>query len=161
MPIFGPKPQVNPFGKVSIFGLFEVLVFIAQKGRFFVLEYRKRHFPDLYCLKRKVGKMVIFVPKRWINPFGKVSIFGLFQVLVFIAQKGFFFVQEYLKRHFPCLYWLKRKVGKMVIFGPKPRVNPFGIMSILQLFELLVFVAWNGVFLFQNIVKDIFLAYIA
>ena len=161
MPIFGRQPQVNPFRKVSIFGLFEVLVFIAQNGVFFILEYRKRHFPCLYCLKRKVGKMVIFGAKRWVNTFGKVSIFGLFEFLVFIAQRGFFFVQEYRKRHFPGLYWLKRKVLKMVIFGPKPWVNPFGIISILQLFEVVVFVAWNGVFLFQNIVKDIFLAYIA
>ena len=50
-----------------------------------VLEYRKRHFPGVYCLKRKVGKMAIFGPKPWVNPFGKVSIFGLFEVLVFIA----------------------------------------------------------------------------
>ena len=27
--IFGPKPWVNPFGKMSIFRLFELLVFIA------------------------------------------------------------------------------------------------------------------------------------
>ena len=26
---FGPKPWVNPFGKISIFRLFELLVFIA------------------------------------------------------------------------------------------------------------------------------------
>ena len=49
----------------------------------------------------------------------------------------------------------------MTIFGPKPWVNPFGKMSIFRLFELLVFIAQKGVFSFQNIVKDIFLAYIA
>ena len=53
--------------------------------RFLVLEYRKRHFRGLYCLKRIVGKIVIFGPKPWVNPFGKVSIFGVFEVLVFIA----------------------------------------------------------------------------
>ena len=81
----------NPFGKVSLFRLFEVLVFIVQKGRFFVLEYRKRHFAGLYCLKRTVGKMAIFGPKPWVNPFGEVSNCGRFEVLVFIAQKGVFF----------------------------------------------------------------------
>ena len=35
---------------------------------FFVLKYRKRHFPGLYCLKKKVGKMAIFGPKLWVNP---------------------------------------------------------------------------------------------
>ena len=34
MVIFGPKPWVNPFGKMSIFGLFEDFVFIASKGVF-------------------------------------------------------------------------------------------------------------------------------
>ena len=63
MAIFGRKPDVNPFRKVSILGLFELLVFIAQKGRIFVLEYSKRHFPGLNCLKRKVGKMAHFWTK--------------------------------------------------------------------------------------------------
>ena len=49
----------------------------------------------------------------------------------------------------------------MAIFGPKPCVNPFGKMSIFRLFELLVLIAQKGVYSFQNIVKDIFLAYIA
>ena len=51
---------------------------------FFVLEYRNTHFPGLYCLK-KDGKKAIFGPKAWINPFGKISIFRLFDLLVFIA----------------------------------------------------------------------------
>ena len=49
----------------------------------------------------------------------------------------------------------------MTIFGPEPRVNPFRKMSIFRLFELLVFIAQKGVYSYQNIVKDIFLAYIA
>ena len=49
----------------------------------------------------------------------------------------------------------------MAIFGPKPWVNPFGKMSIFRLFELLLFIGQRGIFWFQNIVKDIFLVYIA
>ena len=63
MAIFGLKPWVNPFGKMSIFGLFELLGFIAQKRHPFVLEYVKKHSPDLYCLKKKFGKMAICEPK--------------------------------------------------------------------------------------------------
>ena len=84
MTIFGPKPSVNRFGKMPIFRLFELLDFIALKDVFFVLEYRKRHFPGLYG-KKKGGKMAIFGPKQWINPFEKMSIFRLFELLVFIA----------------------------------------------------------------------------
>ena len=40
--------------------------------RFFDLEYGKRHFPVVYCLIRKVGKMAIFGPKPSVNPFGKM-----------------------------------------------------------------------------------------
>ena len=49
----------------------------------------------------------------------------------------------------------------MAIFGPKPWVNPFRKMSIFRLFKVLVFIAQKFLFLCQNIVKDIFLAYIA
>ena len=34
--------------------------FYRLQRRFFHLEYPKRHFPGLYCLKKKVGKMAIF-----------------------------------------------------------------------------------------------------
>ena len=54
MAIFGPKPWVNPFGKMSIFRLFEVPFFKAFERRFFDLEYRKRHFPIL--LKKESWK---------------------------------------------------------------------------------------------------------
>ena len=54
----------------------------------------------------------------------------------------------------------KKKVGKMANFGPKLLVNPFGKMSVFPLFELF-FIGYKGVFSMYNIVKDIFLAYIA
>ena len=109
MAIFGPKPWVNTFGKMLIFRLFEHLVFIDQKGVFLVLEYRKRHFPGLYCLKTKrLEKWPFFGTKPWVNPFGKMSIFRIFELLVFIAQKGFFFFSEYRKRYFPGLDCLKK-----------------------------------------------------
>ena len=85
MAILGPKPWVNPFGKMSIFKKFWTSCFYSLQRRFFVLDYRKSHFPNQYCLKKKVGKMAIFGPKPWVNPFGKMSIFRLFELLVFIA----------------------------------------------------------------------------
>ena len=75
MAIFGQKAWVNPFGKMSVFRLVELLAFLALKGFFFVLEYSKRHFADLYCVKRKIGNVAIFGPKPWDNPYGKMSIF--------------------------------------------------------------------------------------
>ena len=51
------------------------------------------------------------------------------------------FVLECRKRHFPGPYSLKKKVGKMAIFGQQPWVNPFGKMLIFRLFKLLAFIA--------------------
>ena len=49
----------------------------------------------------------------------------------------------------------------MAIFLPEPGINPLGKMSIFRLFELLVLIALKGVLSFQNIVKHIFLTYLA
>ena len=73
MASFGPKPWVNPFGKMSIFLTFPTFCFSTLEIRFLLLEYHKTHFPGIYCLKKKVGKMAIFEPKAWDNPFGKMS----------------------------------------------------------------------------------------
>ena len=59
--------------------------FYSLESRFFVLEYRKTHISGLYCLKKKHGKMAIFGPKQWVNPFEKTSISRLFHLAVFIA----------------------------------------------------------------------------
>ena len=104
MAIFGPKPWVNPFGKMSIFRLFKHHFFYSLERPFFVLEYRKRHFPGLYCLKKEVGKMAIFGPKLWVNPFKKNVNFSTFLNSRFFSLKRRFFVLEYRKRHFPGLY---------------------------------------------------------
>ena len=85
MDIFGPKPWLNPLLKMSIIRLFKLLVYYSLERRFFVLEYHERDFPGLYCLKKKFGKMAIFGPKQWVNPFAKMSIFRLFELPVFIA----------------------------------------------------------------------------
>ena len=75
---------------------------------------------------KKVGKMAIFGPKPWVNPFGKMSTFRLFELYVFIAQKGVFRSTISLKT-FSWLILPKKRVEKIAIFGPKEVVSPFGI----------------------------------
>ena len=139
MAIFGPKPWVDSLWKNDKFSIFWTSCFYSLERRSFVLEYRKRHFPGLYCLKKKVGKMAISWPKPWVNPLGKMSILRLFELLLLKPRKKFF-VLEYRKRHFPGLYCLKKNLEKMAIFGRKPWVNSFGKLSIFSLFELFVFI---------------------
>ena len=85
MLIFRQKPWVNPFSKMTIFRPFELDFFYSLEWRLFVLEYRKRHYPGRYCLTKKVGNMLIFGQKPWANPFGKMSILILLELIVFTA----------------------------------------------------------------------------
>ena len=139
MVIFGTKPWVNPFGKMSIFRLFwKCCLFLYSLERhFFLLEYPKRYFPRLYCLKRKVLKIAIFSPKPWLNPFRKMTIFSINWNSCFYSLQRRFFVLEYRKRHFPCLYCPKKNLEKMAFFGPKPWVNRFGKIIIFRLLKFL------------------------
>ena len=90
MAIFGQKPWINPFGKMSSFRLFKLRVFFGLEKRFFVLEYSKRHFPGVYCLKKKSWKMANFKPKPWVNPFGKCQFFDFLKLLFLKARKVWF-----------------------------------------------------------------------
>ena len=66
MAIFGPKAWVNPLEKSQFFD-FSTVRFFRLERCFLVLQSRKTHFPGIYCLKKKVGKMAIFVLKAWKN----------------------------------------------------------------------------------------------
>ena len=59
-----------------------------------------------------------------------------------------FFCSRISEKTFSWAILPKKKIAKMAIFGPKPCVNPFGKMSIVRLFEVLVFIAYKGVFSF-------------
>ena len=157
MTIFRPKPWVNPYGKMSIFRLLELFVFIAQKGVFSIQNIEKVIFLTYSAEKKRLKKMAIFGPKPWVNPLEKKAIFRLLELLIFIAQKGVFSIQNTVK----VIMVPKKNVVKMAIFGPKPWVNPFGKISIFRLLKLLVFIAQKGVFPLQNTVKVIFLTYSA
>ena len=65
--------------------------------------------------------------------FGKISIFRRFKVLLFNRL----FDVDYHKTHFPGLDCLKKKDAKMANFGPKPWTNPFGKVSIFDIFKFL------------------------
>ena len=147
---------------MSIFRLFELLVFIAQKG-IFSFQNIVKHIFLVYIAEQKKGCKN---GRFWTKTKGLVTLqkhpnFSTFSSCCSYTLERNFFVLEYRKRHLPGLYCLKKKVGKMAIFGPKPWVNPFRKMAIFGLFELLVFIPQKGIFSFQNIVKDIFLVYIA
>ena len=77
--------------------------------------------------------MAIFGANPWVNPLEKYQFCEFLNVL-FLEPRKTFFALEYRKRHFSGLFYLKKKVGKMAVFGLKPWVNSFGKMSIFRLF---------------------------
>ena len=123
---------LTPLEKLN-FSTFWTSCFYSLERRVFALEYGKRHFPGLYGRKKKVGRMSIVRPIPFNKFHKKMSIFRLFEPF-FYSLKRCFFVLEYRKRRFPGLYCLKKKVGKMAIFRPKPWINPFEKMSIFRVF---------------------------
>ena len=139
MAIFAPKPWVNPFERMSMFRLFEHLVFIVQTEAFSFLNIVKDISLAFNAYKKKFKKITSFRPKPWVKHLGKMSIFRYILLLVFIAQKGFFSFQNILKDIFMAYITQKKKVGKMAIFRPNPWINPFAKISIFRFFEHLVF----------------------
>ena len=161
MAIFGPKPWVNPFGKMSIFRLFGRLVFKAQKGVFSFQNIIKDFFLAYIAKKKKFEKMAIFRPKPQVNPFEKKGNISSFWTSCFYSLERRVFVLEYHKRYFPGLYSLtKKNLEKWLFLDQNHRLTPLKKKAIFRVFGLLVFIAQKGVFSFQNIIKDIFLAYI-
>ena len=136
MALFGPKPWFNPSGKISIFRLFELLMFIAYNSVFSFQNIVNNIFLGYIAYRKQVAKMAICGPKPWFNPSGKMSIFRLFELLFFIAQKDVFSSQNIVKDIFLAYIAYKEQVRKVVIFKPKPRVSPFGKMTIFRLFNL-------------------------
>ena len=130
MAIIGPKPWVNPVEKCQFLDFLNIL-FLQPRKAFFVLEFRKRDCPGLYCPKKKLKKTAIFKPKPWVNHFRKMTFFRYFEILVFIPQKGVFPCQNIVK-HIYVAYITSKKSCKNDHFWTKT-------MSIFRLFDLLVF----------------------
>ena len=70
---------------MSIFRPLGLFVFIAEKGVFSFHDIIKDIFLAFIAYKLKVEEKAIFEPKAWVNPFRKMSISRLFELLVFIA----------------------------------------------------------------------------
>ena len=105
MAIFRPKPRN--------------FLFLQRRKAFFLSRISQKTFSWSKLPKKKSWKDGHFGLKTWVNPLGKMSIFRLSELLVFYSVERRFFVLEYRKRHHPGQNCLKKKVGKMAIFGPK------------------------------------------
>ena len=123
---FWTKTMDQPLWKNLSF--FDILTFLFLKPR--KAFFRSRILLNTFSWprmpnKKKVEKWPIFGQKRWTNPFGKVSIFSLFQVFVFIAQNTVFQLGNIIKNIFLAqIVFKKKRFKKMNNFGQKPQTIP-------------------------------------
>ena len=118
---FGPKPRTNPFGKISIFRLFQHLILKHRKAFFRSgISYNTFSWPIL--------------PKK--TPLERSKYLDFFNMLFYSLERRFFAL-EYHTTHFPGLHCLKKKDGKMANFGPKPWTNPFEKSQFFNFFYFL------------------------
>ena len=131
MVIFGLKRWLNPFGNMAIFKFYNFLFLLPRKACFRSRISSKTFSLPILPEQKKLEKWPFLNQKHGLTPLEKCQFFD-FKTSCFYSLERRLFVLEYRKRHFPGLYCLKKKVGKMAIFGPKPWVNPFGKISILD-----------------------------
>ena len=93
----------SPLWKNVNFLNFWTCCFYNLERLFFVLEYRKRHFFGLYCLKKQFEKWPFLDQGHGLTTLEKCQFLD-FLNLLFYSLKRCFFVLEYRKRRFPGLY---------------------------------------------------------
>ena len=120
------------------FSMFWISCFYSLERRFFVVKYSKRHFLGLYCLKKKVGKMGIFGPKPWVNVFGKMSIFRLFEFFFYSLERRVFVVKYWKDIFLAYIAW-KKKVGKIAILDQNHGLTSLEKCEFLDFLNFLFF----------------------
>ena len=75
---------LTPLEKCQFFDFLNFF-FLHPRKAFFRFKISLKTFSWPILPKKKIGTMAIFGPKQWVNFFGKMSIFRLFELLVFIA----------------------------------------------------------------------------
>ena len=90
MAIFGSKPWVNPFRKMSIFRLFELVVFIAQKSIFSFQNIVIDIFWSILPKKKKLEKWPFLDQNHGLTPLEKCQFFDFLNFLFLQPRKAFF-----------------------------------------------------------------------
>ena len=105
---FGPKLWVNAFGKMSVFRLFELFVFIDYKGVFSMQNIVNDIFLAYIASKKMLEKGPFLDQNHGLTPLKKCQFLDFLNFLLLRFRKRFF-VLEYRNRHFPGLHYIKNK----------------------------------------------------
>ena len=84
-PYSDQKHGLTPLEKFKFFD-FGNFLFLLPRKQFFQSEISKKSFSyPIVPNKKMLEKMAILKPKPWVNPFEKMSIFRILELLLFIA----------------------------------------------------------------------------
>ena len=132
--IFLQKPQTNPFGKRQIF-IFLNQFFTSEINLVFLLKHYTTLFIDVFCIRRKKEKVLIFRQKPWSNLFGKMQIFSpVLNRCFFIFKLSLFLFQNFSELFLLIYFALRQWMEKVLIFRQKLWSNTFEKMQIFGLF---------------------------
>ena len=116
MAIFGPNRWVKPFGKISIFRLFKLFVFMAQKGVFFPFQNIVEYIFLVYIAsKKKLEKWPFLDQDHGLTLLEKCQFFDFFNFLFLQPRKVFFRFRILQNTFSQSILRKKKKLGKMVI----------------------------------------------
>ena len=161
MAIFGIKPWVNFFEKMSIFRFFKLFGFIAQNYVFSFQNIKKDILLAYIAYKKMLEKWPFLDQNHGLTPLDKCEFFDFLDFL-FLQPREAFFRSRISKRTFcwPILP-TKRKLEKWPFLDPNHRLTPLEKCQLFQFLNFFLLQAIKAFFRLQNIIKDIFLAYIA
>ena len=137
MAIFEPRPWVNRFGKMSIFRLAELLVFIAQKGVFSFYNIEKDILLGDIAQKKKLEKWPFLHQNHEQTPLKNCQFFD-FLTSCFYSQDRRFCVLEYRETHFPGLYCLRKKLEKWTVLDENHGLIPLEKCQFSNLLNFLI-----------------------
>ena len=89
-PFLNKYDGLTPMEKCQVFNFLNFF-FYSLKKPFFRSRISEETFSrPILPKKKEIEKMAIFRQQPWVNPFEKMSIFRLLELLLFIALKGVF-----------------------------------------------------------------------
>ena len=107
---FWTKTMGYPLGENVILSSFWTSCFYSLERRFFVLEYRKRDFPGLYCLKKKnLEKWQFLDENHGLTPLEKCEFFDFLNFVFLKPREAFFLPRISYKNIFLAYFSLKKK----------------------------------------------------
>ena len=98
-PFLDQNHGLTPLKKCQFFNFLNFF-FLQRRKAFLRSRISQKTFSWPTLPKKKVTKMANVGRKPWVNPFEKMSIFRVLKLLVFVAKKGVFSIQNIVKAIF-------------------------------------------------------------